>query len=543
MNSTTKLWNVLSVFTVVILVAVEAVLLFTVWNINLLPTPFFVSVALVLFAFLMGICFLLFFKIRQSTRMKARVRVVIALILAVLMVLLCTFAFTAVGKLGKTLEDITEPVAKTSAYAVYVRTNDQAQSLPDASAYRFAMTSTENEDVKTQCVEKINEETGITINMLSYDSLPALVNGLYEQSCDAIILNSAYEGMLADSEEFADFLLQARKIYEIGVNGDGESANLPGAVEATPKPLPPVSIDNVTTKPFIIYLSGSDTRSEVLTASRSDVNILAVVNPVSKTILLLNTPRDYYVANPAGGGALDKLTHCGIYGVDCSMAALAELYGAEVKSYAQINFSGFETLIDAIGGIDVDSDVAFVAQEADYQIVQGQNHLNGYQALAFARERYNLPNGDRDRGKNQMKIISAVISRMSAGTLLSNYSEILNSITGMFSTNMTTEDISDLVKMQLSDMASWDIHSYAATGTDGSAITYSMQGMNAYVMYPDDASVSHAKALVQKVLNGETLTDQDVAAVTPPAVAADAAPDAAAGTAPDAAAELQADAA
>ena len=167
------------------------------------------------------------------------------------------------------------------------------------------------------------------------------------------------------------------------------------------------SQDETQIKPFILYISGSDTRSKVLDISRSDVNILMAVNPQAKQVLLLNTPRDYYVKNPAGSGAYDKLTHLGIYGLDCSMKGLGNLYGVDVDYYAQINFTGFETLIDAIGGITVNSDEAFSA--GGYDFVEGPNEMNGAKALAFARDRHHQASGDNARGKHQMMVIEAMI--------------------------------------------------------------------------------------------------------------------------------------
>ena len=265
---------------------------------------------------------------------------------------------------------------------------------------------------------------------------------------------------------------------------------------------------NITNTPILIYLSGSDTRDQMLTTSRNDVNILAVVNPNTKQILLINTPRDYYIGNPAGGGAKDKLTHCGIYGIDCSMEALAGLYQEEINYYAQINFTGFKTLIDAIGGVTVYSDTAFKAINTEIHV--GNNDLDGAGALDFARARHALSGGDNDRGKHQMGVIRAVVQKLSAGTILTHYAEIMDSLAGMFITDMSSGDVSSLVRMQLSDLAKWDVFTYAVTGTGGRAETYSMPGWSLYVMYPNEETVAHATELIDKMVDGETLTENDI---------------------------------
>lgn len=259
---------------------------------------------------------------------------------------------------------------------------------------------------------------------------------------------------------------------------------------------------------FAVYLSGSDTRGST-TKSRSDVNIIAAVNPRERQLLLVNTPRDFYVANPAGKGAMDKLAHCGLYGTDNSRKALSKLYDVPIAYAAQINFKGFETLIDALGGVRVVSDVAFTTTDTGYYIKQGENQLNGAQALAFARERSHLPGGDEARGKNQMRLIAALIAQASPSNLMSNYREILSSLEGMFATDMPLSTITKLVTTQLSDLNDWQVFSYSVTGTGGTDYNYS-SGTNAYVMYPDQTTVSHASDLLNRVLDEQPLTQSDI---------------------------------
>ena len=235
-----------------------------------------------------------------------------------------------------------------------------------------------------------------------------------------------------------------------------------------------------------MYLSGIDTYGGISAVSRSDVNILAVVNTETKNILLLSTPRDYYIGYSATGGAKDKLTHAGIYGIDASIDALEQLYGIDVNYYLRVNFTGFTQIIDALGGVDVNSDYEFTARGT--QIHQGSNHLTGEQALSFARERYSFVDGDFQRGRNQMEVVRAVIQKAASSSLLANYMDVMNAVAGSFETNMPQEEISRLVKMQLSDMASWNITSYTTVGQVSSAETYSMPGVMLSVVLPDETA-------------------------------------------------------
>ena len=266
--------------------------------------------------------------------------------------------------------------------------------------------------------------------------------------------------------------------------------------------------NQITKEPFVVYLSGVDNRGELTEKARSDVNILAVVNPKTKRVALVNTPRDYYV-DLAGTDSKDKLTHAGLYGVETSMATLGNLYGVNVEHYIRINFAGFINIIDAIGGVDVYSDQAFtsVGSPGYYDpttFAEGWNHLDGKSALAFARERHAFASGDIQRGINQMKVIDAMVNKLKSPALLMGFSKLMDAAADCFVTSLSQDQITALVRMQLSDLASWDIQSCSVTGTSGkSSKCYSAKGQSLYVMKPDENSVNEAKALIASVLDGE----------------------------------------
>ena len=266
--------------------------------------------------------------------------------------------------------------------------------------------------------------------------------------------------------------------------------------------------NKITKEPFVLYLSGVDNRGELTEKARSDVNILAVVNPTTKRVALINTPRDYYV-DLAGTDSKDKLTHAGLYGVETSMATLGNLYGIQVDHYIRIDFSGFISIIDAVGGVDVYSDQAFtsVGSPGYYDpttFAEGWNHLDGKSALAFARERHAFASGDIQRGINQMKVIDAMVNKLKSPALLMGFSKLMDAAADCFVTSLSQEQISALVRMQLGDLANWDIQSYTVTGSGAkSSQCYSAKGQSLYVMKPDENSVNEAKALIAAVLGGE----------------------------------------
>lgn len=497
---------------------VEAMVVISVHRLNMLPDRYFLLMAGVLALMILITGVLLLPGKRTGTfekkKKKGLVRRIIGAVLAVCMIVGCVAVRNVVAQVHSAVDGITGAAETVNvSMSVYVRTNDPAQTIADASGYRFGALE-DYEAIRTeQAIAMIRDELGGELNLVKYATLTELVEALYDGEVDALILNSAYVSILEDTPEFQDFSMKTRVLYTALLEETiykPTEPTVPEGTDPSDATAPTEEPYTITGSPFIMYVSGSDTRDYYLSTSRSDVNILMVVNPETKMVLLVNTPRDYFVANPAGNGAKDKLTHCGIYGIGCSVDALEILYDTDVRYYSQINFTGVETLVDAIGGIDIYSDYGFYACEV-YWINQGWNHLDGHGARLFAQDRYSHSSGDNARGQNQMKVIQAVINKVTSGTtIIENYTDILESIQGMFKTNVSMEEIGELVKMQLEDMASWTIRTYAVTGFGGSDITYSMPGLYCYVMYPDEAKVAHGQELIQRVLDGEVLTEEDM---------------------------------
>ena len=262
---------------------------------------------------------------------------------------------------------------------------------------------------------------------------------------------------------------------------------------------------NVTEQPFSVYISGIDVYGEITTESRSDVNLIATVNPTTHKILLTTTPRDYYVTIPGVSGEYrDKLTHAGIYGIDTSIATLENLYTTEIPFYARVNFSSVIDIVDAMGGIDVESEVAFTTSKAAGTVVdikEGVNHLNGKEALAFVRERKAFPDGDHQRGKNQQALLTALIKKALSPMILIQASEMIDSVVGNAETNMSEKQMKALIKMQLDDLEGWEIESVAATGDDsGKQYCYSYSGGPLYVCVPDAANVAEISQKIDEYL-------------------------------------------
>ncbi len=498
----TVIWNILLVAVLVLQTVAEGLTTAIILRLNMLPTKY-VLVLCAGFLLLSAVTAVLLFL--RFGRPVGVVRRIIACVLALLIVCGCALLSKLAADAYRTISAVTTVPQTTSVGNMYVlvRMDDPAQTLADTDGYAYAIVNAYDEERTQNAIKMVEDQVtnGVTVN--GYETVKLVADALLNQEVDAVILNGSGVALLLEEEAYADFLEKARILHTTPLT---ELENTE-ATETTETEAPVEQ--NVTNTPFVVYVSGSDTRSTLLDVSRSDVNILVIVNPVTKQILLLNTPRDYYIPNPAGNGKLDKLTHCGIFGVDCSIEALEGLYDLKVDYYAQINFTGFETLIDAVGGITFYSDQSFTAR--DTYIKRGENQLNGAQALDLTRERYHVSGGDNGRGKNQMKVIKALIEKMTSGTtIISNYSQILKSLEGMFTTSLAMDDISQLVKMQLDDMATWNVQTFAVTGKGGHEVTYSWPGETLYVMHPDEDVVAYAQALADRVIAGEIITEEDM---------------------------------
>lgn len=262
---------------------------------------------------------------------------------------------------------------------------------------------------------------------------------------------------------------------------------------------------DVTEDPFNIYISGIDIYGDIASVSRSDVNMIATVNPKTHNVLLTSIPRDYYVQLHGTTGYKDKLTHAGTYGIDMSISTIEDLLDMDINYYVRVNFSTVISMVDSIGGIDVYSDKAFTAytnSSCKYKV--GTNHLNGKCALAFSRERYAYKEGDRHRVENQQAVLTAILNKMlSSKTLITKYTNILSSLGSSFQTNMPQDKIYSLVNMQLDKMPNWNISNYSLNGTDGRNYTYSYSGSKLYVMNPDYTTVVKARELIDEIMGSD----------------------------------------
>ena len=461
---------------------------------KMIPTIYMLIIGIVL-AVIAAIIWLLVWHTRYTGRFIG------GTVLAVIMIAILAFGGFYINKTRSAISNISGETTEVTQMAVYVKNDDAADSVEATAGYTYGILSSLDRENTDGAVAHLNSQFGTEVQTKEYAGLTELADGILNGEVNAMLLNSGYLSVYEDMDGYTDFSTKIKEVGTVDVESTIQSAE-----ESTP--IEPITTANGG-KVYTIYLSGIDTRGEMTAKSRSDVNIIATVNTDTHEILLVSTPRDYFVPLSISGGAPDKLTHAGIYGIDVCMDTLGMLYDIDINYYFRINFGGFVKVIDALGGITVNSDYDFDSKNIlGYHFNKGENYVNGEQALIFARERYAFQEGDRQRGKNQMEVIRGVVKKALSPEILTSYSSILSSLDGCFGTNITYEEIAQILQQQLTNGGDWTIVSYSVNGTGATEKPYSMS-QKAYVMVPDYNTVDKAKSLMEKVRNGEVVTQEE----------------------------------
>lgn len=461
---------------------------------KMIPTIYMLIIGIVL-AVIAAIIWLLVWHTRYTGRFIG------GTVLAVIMIAILAFGGFYINKTRSAISNISGETTEVTQMAVYVKSDDAADSVEATAGYTYGILSSLDRENTDGAVAHLNSQFGTEVQTKEYAGLTELADGILNGEVNAMLLNSGYLSVYEDMDGYTDFSTKIKEVGTVDVESTIQSAEESAPIE-------PITTANGG-KVYTIYLSGIDTRGEMTAKSRSDVNIIATVNTDTHEILLVSTPRDYFVPLSISGGAPDKLTHAGIYGIDVCMDTLGMLYDIDINYYFRINFGGFVKVIDALGGITVNSDYDFDSKNIlGYHFNKGENYVNGEQALIFARERYAFQEGDRQRGKNQMEVIRGVVKKALSPEILTSYSSILSSLDGCFGTNITYEEIAQILQQQLTNGGDWTIISYSVNGTGATEKPYSMS-QKAYVMVPDYNTVDKAKSLMEKVRNGEVVTQEE----------------------------------
>ncbi len=445
---------------------------------DILPSKYLIPILIVEILIPLVLIFIMLKK-----NIKKKIKIVVSVLAIPIMILYWTLSLY-ITKTYRFIENIIDDGYIIENYSVIVLNNNTYNEIQDIENKTLGYYNQELSGIE-EALNKIKEET--TTNNKEYNSYNELIDDLYNEKIESIIIEESYRQIIEESTP--DFNEKTKIIYKFEIKRKKEEI---------------VKNVDVKNESFNIYISGIDVYGNISSVSRSDVNIVASINPETHQMLLISIPRDYYVQLDGTTGYKDKLTHAGIYGIDKSVKTLENLLDIEINYYVKVNFSSVEKMIDTIGGVDVYSKYTFIGYE-NSTFKQGFNRVNGKQGLEFARTRKTVTGGDRTRGENQEALIQAILNKVTSKEIITKYTNILNSLNGTFQTNMPMEKITDLIKKQINDMAPWTVTSLSLDGYDASRYTYSCPGQLLYVMEPNEESIQEAKEKIKEITDGKIL--------------------------------------
>lgn len=486
-----KFSKILSILLSVVLVVSSFYLLYQVIRLNVLPSKFLFPLTIgVVVLDAIFILLLIYFS-------KNVVSKIICVVLTLLVCAASCFGGYYISKTQNVLSSITN-VAKHAKNTVSVIVKESSSIKNKSQLNGVSVGNLRlNEQGSKKALKELSGE-GIVLNQTEYDSMTALLEAFYNGEVDSIIINESSRSQILDMEAYSNFDSNTRVVYQTSYKvKNNDSAT---------------SVSDITSKPFNVLISGSDTRGGFDENGRSDVIMIATVNPKTHTILLTSVPRDFYVttACDAGDGcmqgALDKITHTGIHGTNTTKRTVEQLLGIEINYTFKVGFDTVTELVDVLGGVDVYVEPGYATTTSQFSVHEGVNHLNAEQALAFARERYSYTEGDRQRTKNQQQVLMGIVKEVTKPSVITNYAAIMDTMANTFSTTMSNEEITDLIKYQLNNNPTWKMEQYMVDGT-GDTLMCAELGDAASVMVPDQSTVKMAKDKINAVLAGKSSED------------------------------------
>lgn len=456
-------------------------------RINIIPTKYFVPILILTLLFDVALVLGLIIKNVKLKLKKA------SIIIAVLLSIINIVAYCYIDRAFDFIDTLKSKGIQIENYQVLVLADSNINTIEDLNGKMVSYVKTLGNSHKA--MEELKKKVGLVSNNKTDSG--ELISGLLNKSLTAVLIEDSYIEMIKEQyqTEGKDFSSLIKSIYTVKLE-----------IRETPI----VKEVDVVNDTFALYISGIDTFGDISTVSRSDVNIVAVVNPKTKQVLLISIPRDYYVKlHGIETDMKDKLTHAGMYGIETSVKTIEDILDIDINYYLKVNFTSVVDIVDALGGIEVDSKYAFSTYD-NYSFKKGINKLDGLATLYFSRERYAFSGGDRVRGQNQQAVITAIIKKAATPAIITKYDSLLKALDGKFQTNIGSENISKLIKMQLGDMASWKIKSISLDGTDSSNYTYSypksMGNSKNYVMEPNLDTIKRAQDLIRDI-KGNLLLD------------------------------------
>lgn len=362
----------------------------------------------------------------------------------ILVIALVTTSFY-ISKVNTFTNNITDVKDGSTTISVVVTKDSDIDELADLEDKLVGMNTLADKTNSIYVQDKINAEVE-NVKYLEDNNYIDLANKLLNKEIDALILSNSYINAASIEDSVPGFSAQLDIIKSwdrITSSKDSMAGN---------------SKLDLVNEPFTVLISGMDDTGTPNHDSRSDVNMLVMVNPQTRFIQMVSFPRDSYVPNPALGNGNDKLTHLGNHGIENLVTGLENTIGFDIDFYAKVNFTSLLEFVDALGGVEVNVPYTFTEQNSKRElntihIEKGLQTLDGEEALAFARHRYSAGVGDIGRTKAQQMVLTAIIKK----ALISptKIPTLLDIAPKYMVTNITSKQIENFLSYQLDNMGSW----------------------------------------------------------------------------------------
>ena len=412
-----------------------------------------------------------------------------------------------------TLETVTDQGNKAkNTVSVVVLNSSGLENVNSLEGSKLGVLKTIGNEATKKSLTDL-KKNNVTYTKKTYDNMLGMLKALYDGEVDAIVLNEAYRSNVCDLEDYANFNNDTKVIHKTVYYTKENSSSL--------------AVSDITSKPFNILISGNDSFGSLDENSRSDVDMLVTINPVTSTILLTSIPRDSYVKEVCNDyacnyGVYDKLTHTGIYGVDTTKDTIENLLDIDINYVYRVNFTSMIDIVDALGGVDVTVPEGmavskFYTNSNLEGVHEGENHLDGKRALAYSRERKAYLDGDLQRARNQQQVLQAMFKKATSPEIIKNYTSLLKALIGAFDTNMTTKEITSFIKYQIQAKPSWKFEQFVLKGDNDLKMSAELGSeVSVVILYDSYINIAHDK--IQAVLDGKSSdtveADDDVPAGT-----------------------------
>lgn len=471
-----KVLNIFTLLVGIIYNIITVILIFLLGKVGIIPDNYFIIGSLIVGIITLVIDLFIFIKFKKKI---FNIIKYVCLFISIVLVIIYSFGIYMLDKTMGLFDTFITLKEEVTNYYIVVIKDSVYEEVSDLYGKKLGYSSNTDSNV----IESIKLDMTYVIE----EDFNNLDDMLFEEEVDSILISDI--AMNRYNEEDEEFDNKIRVLETISITTEIE--------DITKK----VSIKNT---PFNVLISGIDTYGDINITSRNDVNIIATINPNTNEILLTNIPRDYYVQLHGTTGYRDKLTHASYYGINMAVQTIEDILDIDINYYVKVNFTTVEDLVDEIGGIDINSDRYINTRGCVFY--QGNNHLDGKCALIYARERYAYEDGDRHRGRNQQDVITAIFNKLASGsTIISEYTDIINTLDGKFATNIDMNDVFGLIKYEINDLSSYTIKSIQLDGYGSMDKTYSYPYQDLWVMVPDENTIISAKETIGKVLNNESI--------------------------------------